>query len=158
MKRLLKLSGVVAILAGVILVCGSLWAVDFINENISREKIVTPEDANIPNVPLSGPLTLKAQADIIWKHAYEGAGNKTYAEMPRMVPQLDANGKEVKGKDGKPIMIPNQARNTWVTATALITALNLGILTYAFSGLVMLLGFISIWTGFVFWALSKKFN
>lgn len=158
MKKLLKFSSVLAIIAGIVLVCGSLWGIGFINKNIAREKIVTPDDASIPSVPLKGPFTLKAQADIIWKHALDGAGGKTYAEMPRLIPQVDSNGEEIVDAEGKPVMVSNQARNTWVTATTLITALNLGILTYVFSGLVLLIGLISIWTGIIFWALSKKFN
>ena len=78
--------------------------------------------------------------------------------MPRLIPQVDSNGEEIVDAEGKPVMVSNQARNTWVTATTLITALNLGILTYVFSGLVLLIGLISIWTGIIFWALSKKFN
>ena len=38
------------------------------------------------------------------------------------------------------------------------TALNLGIITYAFSGFILLFGLISIWTGITFYALSRKQN
>jgi hypothetical protein len=48
------------------------------------------------------------------------------------------------------------ARDIWITATTLTTALNLGILTYVFSGLIILLGGISIWTGVVFRALARR--
>ena len=37
-------------------------------------------------------------------------------------------------------------------------ALHLAIITYLFSGLISLLGFISIWTGIVFGALNKKYS
>ncbi len=104
---------------------------------------------------MRGPFTLKAQADIIRKHALEGAGGKTYAEMPRQIEKLDEAGKPMLDAEGKPIMVTNEARNTWVTATVLITALNLGIITYAFSALFILFGLISIWTGYIYCKLSR---
>jgi hypothetical protein len=52
-------------------------------------------------------------------------------------------------------MVSNDARTIWITATALTTALNLGIVTYVFSSLIILLGLISIWTGITFRAVRK---
>ena len=57
----------------------------------------------------------------------EATGGQTYAQMPRFV---DATGKGTRDekaaakdpKSGKPV--DNPARNTWVTETALSTALN----------------------------------
>ena len=134
MRKLLKISSIVAILAGVILVIGGVWGIRFTYKNIVQEKIVTPADASIPEEPVRGPFTLKSQADIVREHTLKLTGGKTYAEMSRD----DTN------------------RNIWITATTLITALNLGILSYAFSGLFVLLGCISIWTGIVFRALSRN--
>lgn len=136
MKKILKISAVVAILAGIILVIGGIWGIYFTYKNIAQEKIVTPADASLSEKPVRGPFTLKAQADIIRKHVLETTGGKTYAEMSRE----DAN------------------RNLWVTATTLTTALNLGILTYVFSALIVLFGCVSIWTGLVFYALSRRNN
>jgi len=133
MKKLLKISSVLAIGAGIVFVAGGAWGIGFTYQNVAREKIVTPSDASIPNKPVRGPFTLKSQADVIRKHALEASDGKVYAEMPR-----DAD------------------RGTWVTATMLTTALNLGILTYVFSGLVVLFGCISIWTGYIFYALSRR--
>ncbi len=135
MKKLLKISSWLAVVVGLVLVAGGAWAINFTYQNVSREKIVTPADASIPEAPVAGPLTLKAQADIIRTHALESSGGLTYAEMQREDPK----------------------RATWVTATTLITALHLGVITYLFSGLILLLGLISIWTGLVFHALSKRY-
>lgn len=77
--------------------------------------------------------------------------------MPRQVQKLDTNGKPVLASDGKPIMVDNTARDIWVTATTLRTALNLGIVTYIFAGLVFFLGMVSVWTGLTFYLLSKKY-
>lgn len=156
MQAFLRLSAFLAIVAGIILVGGGLWGISFTYQNIAREKIVTPEDASIPNKPVADPFTLKAQADIIRKHALKMTGDKTYAQMPRQVEQLDNNGKPVLNEKGEKVMVPNKARDTWITVTALTTALNLGILTYAFSAFTILMGLISVWTGLVFMALSKQ--
>lgn len=135
MKKLLMVSALLAGSVGIILVCGGAWAVLFTYQNVSRENIVTPDDASIPNVSVRGPFTLYAQADIIRGHVLKATGGKTYAELPRDAEQ----------------------RPLWVTATTLMTALHLGIITYLFSGLIMLFGLISIWTGVVFGVLSKRY-
>jgi hypothetical protein len=134
MNKLLKFSSILAVVAGIVLVIGGVWGICFTYTNIVREKIVTPADAAIPEQPVRGPFTLKAQADIIRHHTLDTTGGKTYAEMSRQDP----------------------ARDIWITATTLTTALNLGILTYVFSGLIILLGGISIWTGVVFRALARR--
>ena len=76
--------------------------------------------------------------------------------MPRQISKLDDKGNSVLDEKGNPIMVENTARDIWITATTLITALHLGILAYIFSGMILLLGFISIWTGIVFYALSRE--
>jgi hypothetical protein len=146
-KKLLIVSSVLAVVVGVVLMIAGAWGIMFTYQNVEREKIVTPEDATIPNAAVRDPLTLKAEADIIRKHTLEATEGKTYAEMPREVPKLDSSGSAVLDKDGKPLMQPNQARNLWITATTLTTALNLGIVTYVFSASVILFGLISVWTG-----------
>lgn len=156
MKKELKISGMFAILVGTILVLGGLWAMNFTYQNIAREKIVTPGDARIPNEKVLGPMTLKAQSDIIREHTLKITGGKTYAEMPRQIPKLDSDGKEVLDKDNKVVMIDNAQRNIWITATSLTTALHLAILSYAFSLFTILFGLISIWTGFIFYRMHKQ--
>lgn len=134
MKKLLKISSLLAIVVGIVMVGAGAWAIYFTYKNVTQEKIVTPADASIPNTPVRGPLTLKAQADIIRHHVLETTKGLTYSEMSR----TDEN------------------RPLWVTATTLTTAINLGIITYVFSGLVLLFGCISIWTGIIFYAFSKR--
>lgn len=157
MKKLLKVSSILAIITGVILISGGVWGIVFTYKNVAREKITTPEDASIPKALVRGPLTLKSQADIIRAHTLKTTGGKTFSEMPRQIPKLDQAGAPVLDDSGKVVMVPNIARDMWVTATTLTTALNLGIVTYAFSGIIILLGLISIWTGIVFSFLSKRY-
>lgn len=136
MKRLLIASSLLAIVVGIILVLGGLWAAMFTFQNIRQENIVTPDDASIPTTPVRGPLTLKSQADIIREHTLRMTDGKTYAQMSR----------------------EDENRPLWITATTLTTALHLGIITYLFSGLIILFGLISIWTGIIFGALSKRYS
>ena len=156
MKKLLVTSSILAILAGIVLTVGGIWGIYFTYKNVANEKIVTPQDSAIPGKPVRGPLTLKAQADIIREHTLQSTEGKTFSEMPRQIPKLDDSGNPVLDGEGKSVMTANTARDIWITATTLITALHLGILTYVFSGMILLFGFISIWTGAVFWFLSRE--
>ena len=156
MKKLLVTSSILAILAGIVLAAGGIWGIYFTYKNVANEKIVTPQDSAIPGKPVRGPLTLKAQADIIREHTLQSTEGKTFSEMPRQIPKLDDSGNPVLDGEGKSVMTANTARDIWITATTLITALHLGILTYVFSGMILLFGFISIWTGAVFWFLSRE--
>lgn len=156
MKKLLNVSSVLAIVVGIVMVCAGIWGISFTYKNVVRENIKTGADASIPNALVRGPMTLKSQADVIRMHTLKSTGGKTYAEMPRQVAKLDYTGKEVLDDKGEVVMVANTLRDMWITATTLTTALNLGILTYVFSGLIILFGFISLWTGIVFSNLSKK--
>ena len=72
----------------------------------------------------------RAFAQIIHEHALEGSDGLAYAQMGRFVSAADPENAAgtsdeaaaLKDENGNPV--PNSARNTWVTATALSTALN----------------------------------
>lgn len=147
MRKLLNLTPLLVVLIGMFLIAAGIVAALFTYQSVAREKIVTPEDAAIPNAPVRDPLTLKAQADVIRKHVLEATDGKTYSEMPQQVAKVDATGSAVLDEEGKPVMVPNTARNIWVTATTLTTALNLGLLSYMLSGFVVLIGFVLILLG-----------
>ena len=63
-------------------------------------------------------------------HALESSGGNTYAQMGRFVSAADpedpkgTSDEEAAAKDENGEPISNSARNTWVTETALSTALN----------------------------------
>ena len=157
MKKILSVSSFLSIIAGFVLAGSGVWGIAFTYTNVARENITTPDDASIPSVPVRGPFTLKAQVDIIREHTLKMTGGKTFAEMSRQIPKLDVEGKPILGEDGKPMMIANTARDIWITATTLITALNLGIFAYAFFAIMLLLGLFFIWTGVIFYALGRKY-
>lgn len=157
MKKILFVSSFFAIITGLVLVGGGIWGITFTYKNVARENITTPDDASIPRVPVRGPFTLKSQTDIIRVHTLRMTEGKTFSEMPRQIPKLDENGQQILGEDGKPVMTANTARDIWITATTLITALNLGIFAYVFAGFPILFGLFSIWTGIIFYALSRKY-
>ena len=158
MKKQLKITSYVSIILGCILVIAGIWSLSFTYNSVKQENIITPEDASIPNQKVVGPLTLKSQSDIIRFHTLNTTGGKTYAEMPRQIPKLDENGKEVLDSEGKVVMVDNGARNIWITATSLMTALHLAIMAYGLFILVIIFGLSSIWNGYVFCLLAKKEN
>jgi predicted cobalt transporter CbtA len=52
-------------------------------------------------------------------------------------------------------MVPNAARASWITATALTTALNLGLLAYVMSAFALIVGIALIASGLTFLSLRK---
>ncbi len=151
-------SAILAFIAGIALVGAGVWGILFTYENVSEERIVTPSDASIPSQPVRGPLTLLAQSEIMREHTLKATKGQTYAQMPRQVLKVDETGNPVVDEMGQTVMIPNEARDIWITSTALRTALHLAIVTYAFSALTILIGFISLWTGMTFWMLKNTTN
>lgn len=158
MKKLLNISSRLTVIVGIGLIVGGIWGIYFTYQSIARENIVTPLDASISGRPVRGPLTLKAQSDIIRHHTLTITGNKTFAEMPRQIDKIDEKGQPVLDAEGKSVMVDNTARDIWITATALTTALNLGILTYALSGLVILFGLTLILIGIISGVLIRRVN
>lgn len=129
------------------MILAGIGGICFTYQNTAREKITTPKDAYMPNMPVRGPFTLKVQADVIRMHTLKSTDGKVFSEMPRQIEKLDAGGKPIIGTDGKPVMVPNTTRDMWITATTLMTALNLGIIAYAFSAFAILVGVLMIWAG-----------
>jgi predicted cobalt transporter CbtA len=76
--------------------------------------------------------------------------------MPRSVEQLDENGTAVLDENGEPVTVPNSAREIWLTATNLTTALNLGIMAYALAAFAVVVGLALVANGAVFLSLRKS--
>jgi hypothetical protein len=95
-------------------------------------------------------------------HALESSGGLTYAEMGRFVAEDDpenpagTNDEEAALVDEEGNPVPNARRNTWVTATALSTALNVSYMAerLALFGIVVGVALILAGIGFIILALG----
>jgi hypothetical protein len=104
-----------------------------ITKEVQEAGIANVQGLVIPSKDIAGkPIETGADARVFAQymriHALEASGGLTYAEMGRYA---TADGKPIGTNDpakavtdenGQPV--PNAARNTWVTETALTTALN----------------------------------
>jgi hypothetical protein len=145
-------AGVVLIIFGIGTIAIGIAGKSTVEDELSQEKIVgspdmSPEgiapgieEANLsvdaPNCDVAEePITTGSEARCFAQymriHALESSGGKTYAEMGRFVsaenPDDPAGTSDeaaaLKDESGQPVA--NAARNTWVTETALSTALNM---------------------------------
>ena len=79
-----RIIGLISIIAGAVLILGGGLTWGMVTSQLSAENITIPDDASMfPGKQVKGPLTAYSQADIINKHALEGSGGKTYAELDR---------------------------------------------------------------------------
>lgn len=122
-------------------------AIEFPTTAVAGQSIDTGEEA-------------RAFAQYLRIHALESSGGYVYAEMGRF---LAANGDPkgtsdealaVKDADGKPVA--NAARTTWVTATALSTALNVSYMAeqLALFGIVVGIALVLAGVGFIVLAIG----
>lgn len=143
-SRLLELGGLLAgavlVVFGIVALVMGLDARTTVRDSIKQEQISfgSAEDPAVAKYAgdwaeeqvLTGEQA-RAFAQIIREHALEASGGLTYAQMGRYLaaddPENAAGTSDeeaaLKDDEGKPV--PNGARNTWVTATGLSTALNM---------------------------------
>jgi hypothetical protein len=149
----------VPVVLGIGFIGGGLYMVsegneakDEVRDAIVRENITTSEDASIPNVVVDNAATAKAQAQAIEQHTLETTGGETYATIDRyLAPDGGTtNDREaaLKGADGNPI--PNPVRNTAFQSAALRTSLNLAVMGFKISDLVIGMGFFMVAVGATF--------
>ena len=154
-RRLLTVVGILTLVVGIGSLAGGVFGAVYTWNQAASENITTPDDAVFPEVPLRGPLSMWAQADIIEHHQLDSTKGLRYAEMERQVPEVDEAGNPVIGEDGQPVMVANAARASWINATALITALNVVLLAYALSAFALVVGVTMIASGITFLSLRK---
>jgi hypothetical protein len=154
-RRLLTIVGILTLVVGIGSFAGGVFGAVYTWNQAASENITTPDDAVFPEVPLRGPLSMWAQADIIEHHQLDTTEGLRYSEMARQVPSVDEAGNPIIGDDGEPVMVANAARASWVTATTLITALNVGLLAYALSAFALVVGITMIASGVTFLSLRK---
>ena len=110
--------GFVFIGAGAYMVSEGLSAKDQVHDTLVAERIVTTEDASIPKAAVDDAATAESQANVIKKHTLESTEGKTYAEMDREDPQ----------------------RALYLNSVSLRTALNLAVMGFRLSDLVIGMG------------------
>ena len=144
--------GVVFIAGGLYMVSEGRAAKDEVRDAVVRENIMTSEDASIPNVPVNSAATAKAQAEVIEAHTLEATGGETYATVDRYVAADGVGTTSDKAQalivDGNPV--PNPARNTAFQGAALRTSLNLAVMGFKISDLVIAMGFFMVAIGGTF--------
>jgi hypothetical protein len=91
------------------------------------------------------------------KHALEATNGRTFSEMGRFIDKRgkETNDEKLAAKDpktGQPV--ENQARNIWVTETALSTALNVAYFAERVSVFSIVMGFALLLTGVGFLVLT----
>jgi len=157
MDKKLFVAAIIFIAAGICMMIGGIGGITYTYKSISAENITTASDASIPSTQVRGPFTIKAQADVIRMHTMTRTGGLTFAQMPRTIPKLDEAKNPVLDAEGKPVMVPNELRaGAWMPALTLMTSLHLAFVTYAFSLLSLVLGFLFVINGYVFLCLRKS--
>jgi hypothetical protein len=155
-SRILAVAGIMAMVVGVGSFAGGIFGAWYTYDQAVAQNVVTPEDAVIAETAVRGPFTMWAQSDIITHHQLENTGGLYYAEMDRVVPELDEAGQPVVGDDGEVVMVPNEARASWMNATVLTTALGLGIVSYALSVFAIVAGLTLVVAGYAFLHIRKR--
>ena len=175
MRKLFSLGGVAAGVALVIFGAAAIYmGVDgrttvrnsLVQEQISfgtaDDPAVAKHASEWAGQPVETGAQARAFAEIMREHALERAGGLTYAQMGRFVsandPQNPAGTSDetaaLRDESGNPVS--NSARDTWVTATALSTALNVSYMAeqMALFGIVVGVALLLSGIGFIILASS----
>lgn len=177
-------AAVVLIAFGIGALALSIDARNTVSEEVSREAIVGSPDmnpadiktaaneaglpatialptCNVADKPIENGADARCFAQYLRIHALESSGGLTYAQMGRFVsaaaptdPKGTSDEAAALMADGKPVS--NGARNTWITATALATALNVSYMAeqIALFGLIVGIALLLSGIGFLILAIA----
>jgi hypothetical protein len=147
----LMLIGLVFLVAGVYTVSKGFDAKNQVRDEMAAQKIVTPDDASIPGVPVVDAATAQSMADIIGVHANEATGGRTFSEMGRFLAvgggDTSDEAEAMLDEEGNPIA--NPLRNVAFQASALRTSLFTSVMAFNVADLVVGLGIAFAALGFV---------
>jgi hypothetical protein len=112
---------------------------------------------DVADEPIDSGSEAKCFAEYLRVHALESTGGRVYAEMGQFLTEAgeETSDPEEAAKDpetGRPV--PNAARNTWVTATALSTALNTSYFAQQVALFSIVMGIALLLTGIGFLVLT----
>jgi hypothetical protein len=166
MRRMLEIGGFIAggllILFGVVAIAMGVSGYNTVQDSIEQEGI-TFGSADDPAVAEHASQwageqvktgdQARAFALVIREHALEGSEGLAYSEMGRYLAADDPENlagtsdpeAALLDEDGNPV--PNAARNTWVTATALSTALNMSYMAERLAVFGIVVGIALLLTG-----------
>jgi hypothetical protein len=174
-------AGVVLIGFGIATIAIGIAGKSTVEDELSQEKIVgspdmSPEgiapgiaeakltvdapDCDVAEEPITTGSEARCFARYMRIHALESSGGLTYAEMGRYVSESDPSNPAgtndeaaaLKDESGKPVS--NGARNTWVTETALSTALNVSYMATGVAVFAIVVGVALILAGVGFLLLA----
>ena len=151
--KMVMVIGILFVVGGLVAGGAGIYVNGFVVQQLTSQNITTPGDASIPNAPVNDMATALSMADIIQHHAAGSSDGLTYAEMGRFAvadgdPAGTSNRDEaLLDEAGNPV--PNQARNTQLTAASLVTSLSLSAMAIGVSYGVIALGIGFAVLGFV---------
>ena len=175
MRKLFVIGGIIA---GLVLVVFGVAAISMgidgrttVRDSLKQEQIVfgAADDpavakfaAQWADKPLETGTQARAFAQIMHEHALEASDGLPYSQMGRFVSAKDpespagTSDEAVALKDEKGNPVSNSARNTWVTETALSTALNVSYMAeqIALFGVIVGIALLLSGIGFLILALS----
>jgi hypothetical protein len=169
MRKLFVIGGIVA---GLVLVTFGAAAISMgidgrttVRDSLKQEQIVfgAADDpavakfaAQWADKPLQTGTQARAFAQIMHEHALEASDGLAYSQMGRFVSAKDpespagTSDEAVALKDDKGNPVSNSARNTWVTETALSTALNVSYMAEQMALFGIVVGVALLLSGFGF--------
>jgi len=183
-RRLFEIGGIVAGVVlvgfGVAVIVLALHGRSTVQSSLDDEKIVGSEDmtpdairqavqeaglqnVDIPSCSVAGePIDTgdeaRCFASYMRIHALESTGGLTYAEMGRFATPdgkpAGTNDAAAAAKDDQGQPVSNNARNIWVTETALSTALNMSYMATQLSLFSLVVGIALLLTGIGFLVLA----
>ena len=121
--------GIAFALAGLVVAGAGVYIRSFVVQQLSAQQITTPEDASIPNTPVTNMATALSMANIIQHHAAGSGKGLTYAQMGKFAVEsgnpAGTNNADAALKDANGKPVANAARTTQLTAASLVTSLSL---------------------------------
>jgi hypothetical protein len=176
------IAGAVLIVFGVVAIAMGVDGRSTVRDSLKSEQIVGSDDMtpvlireaameaglavsslDVPTTSVAGKSIdtgeeARAFAQYLRIHALESSGGYVYAQMGRFLAKNgDVKGTSdealaLKDENGKPV--PNASRNTWVTATALSTALNMSYMAEQLALFGIVIGFALVLSGIGFIVLA----
>ena len=163
MRKLLQYGGIAA---STVLIAFGIGAIftgfngrSQVRTDLAAEQIVGTDDSTIPGQLVDTGSEAQAFAAIIRHHTLEATGGKTYSQMGQY---LDAKGNPTSDKAVAAIdpqtkkPVANQARQIWVTETALTTALNTAFFAERVATFAIIMGFALLLSGIGFTVLTLR--